>query len=94
MAIGAILSTLLAIVMIGNAKSKKKQKEIKKDLRSNEKAIAEARIKQAKLNSERKDISSQIKKGAKDINEAKQNKPKIKKKSADEAAKSIKNRLN
>ena len=87
-AIIAALCAALAIVNVGNATVRKRKKQLKKDIKSND-----VQSRQDEVVRRKDTITKEIKKGLEDINEAKQNKPKVKKKSASAAAKSIKDRL-
>ena len=92
-AIIAALCAALAIVNVGNATVRKRKKQLKKDIKSNDEEIKDVQSRQDKVVRRKDTIAKEIKKGLEDIDEAKQNKPKVKKKSASSAAKSIKDRL-
>ena len=92
-AIIAALCAALAIVNVGNATVRKRKKQLKKDIKSNDEEIKDVQSRQDEVVRRKDTITKEIKKGLEDINEAKQNKPKVKKESASSAAKSIKDRL-
>ena len=92
-AIIAALCAALAIVNVGNATVRKRKKQLKKDIKSNDEEIKDVQSRQDEVVRRKDTITKEIKKGLEDIDEATQNKPKIKKKSASAAAKSIKDRL-
>ena len=90
----AVVGVVIAIATLGNAVKKTKVRKIKKDIKENQKEIEKNQSEQRKLQEKREAISAGIKENDKKIREIKQTEPSVKAKSAEEAAKSLKRRLN